>query len=673
MPIPFPPWDFYQRKRTSNPGRFDHCRTARAGMVMITTLLCGLCGSPPVRAAVEDPLASPSRLKKLSVEQLMDIEVTSVSRRPEKLAEAASAIQVITQEDIRRSGATSLPEALRLASNLEVAQIDSRQWAISARGFNSTTSNKLLVLIDGRTVYTPLYAGVFWDVQDTLLEDVDRIEVISGPGATLWGANAVNGVINITTKSARDTQGALLLAGGGNQLQDFGGLRYGGRVGSDFSYRVYGKYQARDGAKLPDGGDIPGDWHTAQGGFRVDGDISPRDALTIQGDFYDGRSAQPTPGDIAVSGANALARWSRGFSEKSDLKLQVYLDYTHRFMPGSFGEDLTTLDLDFQHRFALGDGNGIVWGLGYRQSSDSIDKSATLAFLPADIARRWYSAFAQDEIALIAERLNLTLGTKIEHNEYTGVEFEPSVRLAWRVSPRNTVWSAVSRAVRTPSRIDRELFAPGNPPYTLIAGSPNFDSEKLVAYEVGYRTQLREKWSLALSTYYNDYQDLRSVEHIAAPAPFPVSIGNGLTGESYGAELTLDYHVTDAWRLRAGYSELRIHLSHKPGSTDSNAGSNESHDSDHQLLLRSSLDLPGRWQFDATYRQVSAIANQNVPAYDELDIRLGWQPISSLEISLVGQNLLHDQHPEFGALTASPSSIRREIERSVYGKAVWRF
>lgn len=631
-------------------------------------LLIGLLALQPSHAQIADSMASSSTLKKLSVEELMDLEVTSVSRRSEKLSETASAIQVITQDDIRRSGATSLPEALRLASNLEVAQIDSHQWAISARGFNSTTSNKLLVLIDGRTVYTPLYAGVFWDVQDTLLEDIDRIEVISGPGATLWGANAVNGVINITTKNAQDTQGALAVAGGGDELRGFGGLRYGGSLGTDFNYRVYGKHFDRDNSVFANDTDATDQWHMNQGGFRIDGKLSASDALTVQGDLYDGRIAQATAPEIDLNGGNLIGRWSRTLSADSDFKLQLYFDRTHRRTPASYAEDLDTYDLDFQHHFAFGTRHNVVWGLGYRFIDDDIGNPATFAFLPTHITRQWYNGFAQDEIAVISDVLHFTLGAKLEHNEYTGFEFQPSVRATWRLNEINTLWSAVSRAVRTPSRIDREFYAPANPPFTVLQGGTDFQSEKLLAYELGYRTQVSQRFSAALSTFYNDYDDLRSIEHSNPPAAFPIYIGNGLKGKSYGAELTADYQVLSAWRLHAGYTELRVHLDHKPDSTDTNPGSNESHDPEQYLLLRSSLDLPHGFQFDTTYRHVSRIENQNVPAYGEMDLRLAWQALNRLELSLVGQNLLHAHHPEFGATTG-----RREIERSAYGKITWTF
>jgi iron complex outermembrane receptor protein len=612
----------------------------------------------------------PSALKKLSLESLLDIEVTSVSKRPEKLTETASAIQVITGEDIRRSGASSLSEALRLASNLEVAQVDSRQWAISARGFSSTTANKLQVLIDGRSVYTPLFSGVFWDVQDTLLVDVDRIEVISGPGATLWGANAVNGVINVISKHSKDTQGLLLEGGGGTELRGFGGMRYGGSLSSNLHYRVYGKIFDRDSTVAANGQDATNDWHMGQGGFRLDWDASDANRFTVQGDIYDGRIAQAgTNGDIVVTGGNVIGRWSHSFSEDSDFNLQLYYDRTHRDIPGTFGEDLDTFDVDFDHRFALGEWNAMVWGLGYRWTEDDVENTPMLAFLPPRLTRHLFSGFVQDEITLVRDRLHLTLGTKLEHNDYTGFEYQPGARLAWRVTPRQTVWGAVSRAVRSPSRIDNDFFMPGMPPFVRLQGGTNFVSEELMAYELGYRIQPHERLSLSVAVYYHDYDKLRSTERINPPAPFPIVIANGQEGESYGVELTADYRITDWWRLRAGYNEMRVDIRAKPGSNDPSNGGNESHDPNRQFSLRSSWDLlPGRLELDAAFRYVSKIANQGVPDYAELDLRLAWRVADDVEISVVGQNLLHDHHAEFGAPAA-----RQAIERSVYGKLTWRF
>ena len=622
-----------------------------------------ILSASPARAQQRDSLEA---LKQLTLDQLLNIEVMSVSRRPERLGQTASAIQVITQEDIRESGASSLPEALRLATNLQVAQVDARQWAISARGFNSTTANKLLVLIDGRTVYTPLFSGVFWDAQDVVLSDIERIEVISGPGATLWGANAVNGVINVITKDAKDSRGLMLVGGGGTKLRGLGSARYGGTLGSRAAYRIYGKGLARDPTLLPNGQEGPDDWHMGQGGFRLDWDASDRKRLSVQADLYDGRIGQASAGDIAISGGNLRAKWSYAVSTNSDVAAQMYYDRTHRDIPGTFGEDLDIYDVDLQHRVVLGRRHDVVWGAGYRLMNDRVTNSPGLAFLPPHVARQWVTAFVQDEIALAPERLHVTLGTKIEHNDYTGFEIQPSGRVNWTLSPSGTLWTAISRAVRTPSRIDRELFVPAQPPY-FLAGGPNFQSEAEMAYEVGYRHQ-RGPWLLSLATFYSRYHGLRSIEQDSAPAPTPLVIGNGQDGESYGAELHVRYRVSDRWRWRAGYTELRVHVWPNPGSTDTSRGASESHAPDRQLLLQSSLDLPARLRLDGGFRYISEIANQQLPGYAELNARLTWQPTGTLDLSIVGQNLLHKQHAEFGTPAA-----RRGIARGVYGMAQWHF
>jgi len=645
-------------------------RTVAFATSMVFTLGF-VCFTQPGFAQQPDSSLSGEALKKLSIEQLMNLQVTSVSKRPERLSQTASAIQVITQEDIRRSGASSLAEALRLATNLQVAQVDSRQWAISARGFNSTTANKLLVLIDGRTVYTPLFSGVFWDVQEMPLADIDRIEVISGPGATLWGANAVNGVINVITKDAKDTQGLLLSGGGGTEQHGFGTVRYGAALGSRVRARIYGRGFDRDATMRTNGQDAADDWYLGQGGFRMDWEASSASRATLQGDLYDGRISQPSPGaDIAVSGGNVTAKWSRTISGKSSLAGQLYYDRTHRDIPGLFAEDLDTYDVDLQHGTRLGARHDVVWGLGYRLINDRIVNSSFLAFLPAHVARQWFTGFVQDEIALVPNRLHVALGTKIEHNDYTGFEIQPSGRVNWRLSPSGTLWAAVSRALRTPSRIDRELFARVSAD-SFLAGGPGFHSEEELAYELGYRHQ-QGSLALSVATFYSRYHGLRSLEQVYVNplAPDTVVIGNGQDGESYGAELTADYRVTDRWRLRAGYTELRVHVWPNPGSTDMSRGATESQAPDRQFFLLSSVDLPAHLGLAAWFRAIDDINNQVVPAYAELNVTLTWRPTSKVECSLVGQNLLHSRHREFGA-AASPT--RRDIQRGVYGAVAWRF
>jgi iron complex outermembrane recepter protein len=609
-------------------------------------------------AQTPDSLPSPGALKNLSLEQLMAIEVNSVSRRPEHLSETASAIQVITRDDIRRSGATRLPEALRLAINLEVDQLDASQWAISARGFNSPLANKLLVLIDGRTVYSPLFAGVFWDQQDVLLEDIEQIEVISGPGAAVWGANAVNGVINITTRPAKDTQGLLAVGGGGSELHGLGAVRYGAAIGPKAHVRAYGKYWDRDGTALPSGQDQQNDWTLGQGGFRLDWDASSVDAITLQGDLYEERTDVTPTADVVANGRNVMTRWSRRLSDLSDLKLQVYADRVHRKVPGAYDDVLNTYDVDAQHRILLRERHDVVWGVGYRRVEDHFGPGSVAS--PERLTLETFSAFAQDEMAL-QKTLHMTLGARVEHDHYTGFEFQPSLRLAWKAADRHSLWAAVSRAVRTPSRLDRDQVGlPG----------PDFHSEKLLAYELGYRAQPAERLSFSVALFYQDYDDLRSIELATRPGPVPVVLANGQEGKSYGSELVTRYRATDWWQLQAGWSEVRVEIRPKPGSIDRSFGAAEAADSKHRLSLRSSFDLSRSLDLDANYRYVSRLTNPNLttPGYSELDLRLGWAPVPRLEVSITGQSLLHDRHLEF----AGPSS-EQSIERNVFAKAVWGF
>jgi iron complex outermembrane recepter protein len=649
--------------RTVRRGVRCECRCLGFVVASGLTALGCLLDTSDVHADADERALSAKALKELSMEELLDMEVTSVSKRPEKLTNAAASIQVITSDDIRRSGAKSVPEALRLAPNLEVAQINARDWAISARGFSARTANKLLVLIDGRTVYTPLFAGVFWEAQDVLLEDIERIEVISGPGATLWGANAVNGVINLVTKSTANTQGTLITAGAGTELKNFARIRYGGARGDDAHFRFYAKGFNRDSTELTSRVSARDEWHMGQAGFRADWNTAADGLLTVQGDVYEGELEQLAHDDISLSGGNILGRWSRQLAEGSELQIQMYYDYTYRRMPGSIGEVLHTYDADLQHRFEAFAGHHIVWGLGYRLIDDAVRNTPTIAFLPPKISRQWFTGFIQDEMPILDEKLHLTVGTKVEHNDYTGFEVQPSVRLAWLLNKNQTLWSALSRAVRTPSRIDQDLFvAP-----TIIGGT-GFESETLLSYELGYRVQAQRRFSVSAAAFYNDYDDLRSLERIDPISPFPMRIGNGLEGESYGLELSADWSIHRRWQLRAGYTGLRIHLRPKPGSTDMSGGSSESHDPDEFWSVRSMHDFGDDWRFDLLYRHVSQIANQNVPAYGDLHARLAWQPTARLEASLTAQHLLDHEHAEFGL-----PNMRRQIERSFYGEITLRF
>lgn len=597
--------------------------------------------------------AQPASLADLSLEELANLEVTSVSRRPERLADAPASIFVITSDDIRRSGATSLPEALRLAPSLHVARVDARQYAISARGFNSTAANKLLVLIDGRAVYTPLFSGVFWDAQDTLLEDIERIEVISGPAGTLWGANAVNGVINVITKQATDTQGTLAYAGGGNEESGLG-ARSGMRLDNGGGLRVYGKGFSRDSTVRASGADVADQWHSGQAGFRADWGAGT-DSYTLQGDAYQGKAEQDLPGDVRISGGNLLARWQRQLAGGDRVQVQAYFDNTHREIPGTFAERLDTYDIEFQHALAVGRDHLFAWGGGHRMARDRVTNTARVQFLPEKRNLNWTNVFVQDEYRW-SDALRLTAGVKAEHNPYTGTELLPSARLAWKVDESRLLWAAASRAVRAPSRIDREFLAPGR-----FAASPDFRSEISKVFEIGYRSQASARASYSVTAFHSLHEHLRSLE----PGSPEVVIVNGMEGESTGLEAWGKLQVTPRWRLSAGGTLLDQDLRLEP---DSGTGvSVAGNDPKRQFSLRSSHELGAGREFDLLVRYVSALPDPAVPSYTAFDARYAWRPRAGLELSVSVQNLFDDRHPEFG----DPDD-RSEIERSVFVRVTWQ-
>ena len=618
-------------------------------------------------ASAQTSAPSIGALKELSVDELMDIEVTSVSKEPEKLSDAASAIQVVTNDEIERSGASSIPEALELAGNLDIAQKNSHDWAISARGFNTALGNKLLVLMDGRSVYTPLYSGVFWDVQDYLLEDIDRIEVISGPGGTLWGANAVNGVINVTTKSAKDTQGLYAEAGGGSELEGFAAVRYGGKLGDDTYYRVYAKHFDRADEVFTSGARAPDSWNQTQAGFRVDAGGPPQGSLTLQGDLYGGSEGIATGGTAKVRGDNILGRWSSEFPDGSSMSLQAYYDHTYLSDPvpaftlgsrvvalsGILTDALDTYDLDFQYHLSAGGGNRVVWGLGYRFTHDVLTNAPALAFLPPNLDQNLFSAFAQDEV-LLARDLSLIFGTKVEHNDYTGTELEPNVRLRYNLPGKQMLWAAVSRAVRTPSRIDRDLSEAAPPNLVVLRGSPDFESETVVAYEVGYRAQIGPRATTSVSAFYNDYDDVRSTSYTPATI-LPFYFANNLEGDTRGFELSGNYQAMDWWQLGAAYDLLKENLGVKPGKTDINDALNETSDPS------TSSRCARQWTCRATSRWTPSCAgwtpyhnnrrrgpvSGTVPAISTSTRAWDGARLKP-RISFVRQNLLHGHHPEYG-------------------------
>ncbi len=646
-------------------------------------------------------------LKNLKIEDLLEAEVTSVSKKPEKLVDASAAVFVITADDIRRAGARTIPEALRMAPGIQVAQIDASKWAITSRGFNDTFSNKLLVLVDGRSVYTPLFSGVFWDVQDTMTEDIERIEVIRGPGAALWGANAVNGVINIITKSAQETQGALVTAATGSHESCNAAVRYGHQLGADGAWRIYAKGFERGPYENAAGSDANDQWDTLRSGFRMDLDVNARDSLTVEGDIYKGSEDQtvslpdtltalsegPRSYSADFFGTDLLARWSRANGDTSDFMLQLYYDRTERDQV-VLKEIRDTVDLDFQHRFQLTHRQEIVWGLGYHLTQDDTQAGRGVSMIPESRSDQLYSAFMQDEITLRPDKWWLTFGSKFEHNDYTGFEIQPSLRLRWKPRPQQTGWAAVSRAVRTPSRSDHDMRSNSDvdtvaipfPPGTAIVqtaffGDDEFRSEELMAYELGYRWQPESNLSFDLAAFYNHYNRLRTTEPNTAAAYFendplpphvviPVLIDNKMQGETYGFELVTVWQPLAFWKLTAIYSWLQMDLRSDADSGDSWSAEMDGYSPVNQIQLRSCLDLAGGWSLDTELYYVDELRNMQIPAYTRLDLRLGWQPSAAWEFSLNFENLLDDCHAEFGErFDIMPS----QIPRQVYGQITYRY
>ena len=642
----------------------------------------------------EKKLKSKVKLTQIGLAELGNIKVTTVSKEPEEVWRTPAAIYVITQDDIRRSGATSIPEVLRLAPGVEVARIDSNQWSVGVRGFGSDFSRSVLVLIDGRSVYTPLFAGVFWDVQNVPLDDIDRIEVIRGPGGVIWGANAVNAVINIITKKAKDTHGALLSVGGGNVDQGTGEFRYGGGNGKGFNYRVYGMGFSRGPEFHPDH-DPFDKWQTGQGGFRTDWNTKGGDSFTLQGDVYEGdngtRISVPinsppyvntVDGVAEVSGGNLLGHWKRALSNGSDVQVQAYYDRTNR-LESSFGETRDTFDVDFLYHSTLSHQQDFLWGLGARLSPGNfIQTVPTINILPHHQTDEIYSGFVQDEIP-IRNRLELTIGSKLEHNNYTGFEVQPSARLLWSPGPRQTLWMSVSRAVRTPSRIDEDYeetaVASLNPlAFVRVSGDGKFFSERLIGYEAGYRSLIMPKLYVDVAAFHNDYNDLFSyqpeppfVEASPPPAHFilPYIISNGVQGATNGFEIAPDWKPAGWWQLKGSYSYLHMDLKRRPGSLDPGTFiGTEGSSPHHQIVIQSSFNLPWHVEFDQTYRYVSALPALSVPSYGTADLQLGWRPTGHIEFSLSGQNLFQPEHVEFES-----GGLPIEIMRSIYGKITLRW
>ena len=628
----------------------------------------------------------------------MNIKVTSVSKQEQKVSRTAAAIFVITSEDIRRSGATNIPDLLRMVPGVDVAQINANTWAVSIRGFNTRFSDKLLVMVDGRSVYTPTFGGVYWDVVDLPLEDIERIEVIRGPGGSVWGANAVNGVINIITKAAAETKGAMVVAGGGNTDEGFATLQYGGSLGAKTDFRVYTKYFNQDhnpGLSGPDGGD---GWGVLRGGFRADVVFSSKDNLTIQGDLYRGEAGQAEPYlasvtsplelvaiGVNVSGGFVQGIWNHTFSARSGTSLQVsYQQYKRNDL---ILENRGTVDIDFQNHFLWGERQNIIWGLDYRNSRTTTVGTLAASLNPADLTTQLFSSFIQDEFALIHDRLYLTVGTKLEHDYYNGFSLMPSGRVVWTPSDHQTLWAAVSRAARTPSAIDASvrynfggfIGAGGTPTLISFIGNPNVKNEDLLAYEAGYRTMLSDRVSVDLAAYYNSYTNQDTVEPTTpfiedTPAPphldVPETYENLMYGETQGLEIFANWKVLDRWTLSPGYAFEQIHMHLEPESQDTTSVSAAEGSSPvHSAQLRSHVVLPRNLAWDTSLFFTDRIADPVIPAYTRLDTGLTWQWKKGVVFSLVGQNLLKDRHLEYDDLYSSTATTL--VKRSVYAKVTW--
>jgi iron complex outermembrane receptor protein len=683
-------------KRSREQSKWTHQFAWRAPRALLAWMAAlGALAAPALPQQKQTDLADQS------LEDLMSIQVTSVSRTEQKLSRTASAIFVITAEDISRSGATNIPDLLRMVPGMDVAQINANTWAISARGFNGEFSNELLVMVDGRTVYLPTFGGVFWDVLDMPLEDIERIEVIRGPGATIWGTNAVNGVVNIITKKATATHGALIVAGGGNLDQGFATTQYGGTLGKNTNYRVYSKYLNDAQLPGPDGGNGSDGWHFLSGGFRADSILSANDNLTIEGNLYAGREGNPnlqllsvtSPGpqqvdsEVDLSGCFLQLAWNHTLSARSDTSLQISYDEFKR--PDVLDEGRYTLNFDFKHHFVWGQRQNIIWGLGYRYSSSHTHGDLSITLNPADLNTQIGSSFIQDEIAVSPDRLYLTLRTKLEHDYYTGFVLLPNARLTWQPNARQMFWAAISRTARTPTSLDtaeRLNFAgfpgpDGTPVLLGQVGNPHFKNEESITYEAGTRITPLKLLSIDFAAFYGDYTHQETVEPAPSvfettPAPphlfLPTTFENLMHGETQGLEMAANWKVSDRWTLSPGYAFEQIHMHLDPSSQDTESvGEAEGSSPVNSGQLRSHFIFPYNVSWDTSAYFVGRLNNPRIPSYTRVDTLLSWHYREGLSISLVGQNLVRDTHLEFIEFTgASTSNL---IKRSGYVKFTLQF
>lgn len=623
----------------------------------------------------------------LDLEDLMKVQVSSVTGTKASWFQMPAAVTVLTAEDIRRAGHRSIPEALRLVPGMHVTRLDSGNWAISTRGFTTLFANKLQVLMDGRRLYDPLFSGVFWDVQDTVMEDLEQIEVIRGPGATLWGANAVNGVINITTKSAADTQGLLIAGGGGNVERGFGAVRYGGQIDEQSHFRVYAKYRNFNDTDSVNAGRRPDDWDTWQTGFRFDFGDPDETQLTLQGDIFEmpergTRTTVPAPtghfatitstGEDSASGANLLARMRHQVSDSSHWTAQAYYDNLHRESLNGFEYTRDSIDLDFRYNLELGDRHEVVWGVGFRHDSLDTVASSMLVLTPASRGLNTVSAFAQDTVTLVPDRVFAMAGAKIEYNDFSGFEIQPSARVWWTPDDKQTIWGAFSRPVRTPSWIEQNmalLFATADPGLLApplvptgmtiplyLTGNSGFEAERVQTWEAGYRRRLSETLTVDVAGFYSNYQNLSRIDTAS------LTLVNGAEAETYGVEVSTTWKVAPNWTLQGKYSLLEFHGEPAEEGTSPR----------HQFQIDSRLDVTDDLEFNGALYFVDKLPANGTDAYTRLDLGLTWRPRPNFEISIWGQNLLEPGHVEFFE-SYLPLDSPAVIERSVTVQATIRF
>lgn len=638
----------------------------------------------------------------LSAEQLFSATVISATKTEETWRDTPAAVYVLSNEDIMRSGATSIPEALRMVPGVQVARTGTAGWAISVRGFNGTLSNKLLVLIDGREVYDPLFSGVYWDIQDTLLEDVERIEVVRGPGGALWGSNAVNGVINVITKKAKDTQGNMASLTAGNQERSIVSGRHGGKLNLENGYyRIYAKTRYSNEERAITGGDARGEWRTERGGFRMDWDKGSNDSFNLQGEIYHSETEQngripnlnapyvpiPMDSETDAQGGHVIGNWEHSISDSERMLFKTYLNYSTRDQLALEDRRLT-FDADLQYQFPAGERHELVVGGKYRLSGDKLTPTRSVTFDDKERTDNTFSAFIQDKIALVPEKWYLTLGSKFEHNNYSGFEVQPNARLQWHPSADKMVWTSVSRAVRIPSRFEHDINilasvtppqTPGGLPSTFeFLASPGLDSEELIAYELGYRHELTPTLMLDVATFYNDYDKLTTFEidpvsftHRPGYAALLIMATNETSGASYGGEIALNWRARKNLNLSTAYSYLQMDLEGPSTAQAVSVEGTEEESPNHQFNVRSQWDMTKELRLDSAFYYVSSLGgSQLVNDYTRFDMSLGWRINDQVQFNLVGRNLLDDAHREF----LSPASLNAvEIRRSIYGNIVWRF